>query len=344
MEIKSAEELITMFPQAVGIKEQIDKVSKEYPFMVSDYYARLIDWNDKNCPIFLQAIPNEKELDDQKLTNDPLAEEKYSKGKCIVHRYYDRVLFLVTDTCFSYCRHCTRKRMVGRQTPFTIDDWDEGIEYIKKHPQIRDVILSGGDPLTLSDGDIEYLISELHSIAHIEIIRIGTRTIVTNPKRFTPSLIKILKKYKPIWINTHFNHPKEITFLASKTIDRIIDAGIPIGNQTVLLKGINDNEEILLELFKKLVQNRVRPYYLYHCDVAKGVNHFRTNIQDGMKIYNNLLNRTTGFAIPKYVIDLPNGGGKVPVSLDYLCFIDNETILIRNYEGRSFEYKNPIVK
>ena len=327
----------------------ISRVTKVFPMAVTPYYASLIDWEDENDPIRMQCIPDERELiSGQGEMEDPLREESYSPMPAIVHRYPDRVLFLVTMKCSTYCRHCTRKRKVGdRNAEITAEDIRNGIEYIRKHEEIRDVLISGGDPFTLVDHALDRILGAVRAIPHVEVIRIGTRTPVVLPQRITESLAGILKKYHPLWINTHFNHPKEITPESEKALARLADAGIPLGNQTVLLKGVNDSPEILEELFHLLVKNRVRPYYLYHCDYSRGIQHFRTPVRRGIEILEKLIGYTSGFAIPLYVVDVAGGGGKIPLLPNY-CIEETDTgMTLRNFEGNIYhveqeqEYRVP---
>lgn len=327
----------------------ISKVTDVFPMAVTPYYASLIDWGDDRDPIRMQCIPDERELlSGRGEMEDPLREECYSPTPAIVHRYPDRVLFLVTMECSTYCRHCTRKRKVGdKNAAITPEDIRNGIEYIKKHEEIRDVLISGGDPFTLSDRALDRILGSVREIPHVEVIRIGTRTPVVLPQRITESLVSVLKKYHPLWINTHFNHPKEITTESQKALARLADAGIPLGNQTVLLKGINDSPETLRELFHVLVKNRVRPYYLYHCDYSRGIQHFRTPVHKGIEILEKLIGFTSGFAIPLYVVDVAGGGGKIPLLPNYCIEASDTGMTLRNFEGNIYhveqdqEYREP---
>jgi len=320
-------------------KRDISVCLNNFRMAITPYYASLMDPKDPKCPIRMQAIPtiNEMKVLPYEMA-DPLDEERDSPVKNIVHRYPDRVLFLVTRMCSMYCRHCTRRRTVGEED-FAIsdDEIDTAVDYIAKNEAIRDVLISGGDPLTLDDGRLERIISKLRRIDHVEIIRIGTRVPVVMPMRITPGLLDMLKKYQPIWINTHFNHPKEITPDSAKACTDIVDAGIPLGNQSVLLRGINDNVETMRELLLKLVKIRVRPYYLYQCDLSQGLGHFRTEVEKGIEIINKLQGYISGFAVPKFVIDSPHGGGKIPINPEYVLSADDE-IVMRNYEGRIYTY------
>lgn len=310
---------------------------------ITPYYENLIDWNDENCPIKKQAVPSkQEEINKIDYTSyginieDSLSEEQFSPVPNLIHRYPDRALLLVTNNCFMYCRFCTRKRVTGVECKKR--NLDEAINYIEKNKDIRDVLLSGGDPLTMEDYEIEEILIKLRRIKHVEILRIGTRAPVVLPMRITDSLVLMLKKYQPIWVNTHFNHPKELTIEARIACHKIIDSGIPMCNQSVLLKGVNDNINIFQELCLELIQNRVRPYYLYQCDLGPGMDHFRTRVDIGINIIRQLMQSVTGFAIPTYVIDAPNGGGKIPVNLDYIKEKTKDKIILQNNKGQCFTY------
>jgi len=328
--------------QASRIKQTLSK----FPMSVTPYYLSLINIEDpENDPVFKQSVPSISELTINSYDMaDPLAEDKDKPVEGITHRYPDRVLFLVSNTCSMYCRHCTRKRKVGDidfiPTKATIK---KGIDYIKNTPAIRDILLSGGDPFLLQDSYIDWILTELKKIPHIEIIRIGTRTPVVLPYRITNQLIKVLKKHRdiPLWINTHFNHPRELTASAREALAKLADAGIPLGNQTVLLAGINDCLRIMKTLVHKLVQNRVRPYYIYQCDMSEGLDHFRTPVGKGIEIIEGLIGHTSGLAVPTYVIDAPGGGGKIPVMPNYLISWSTNKVILRNYEGVITTYKEP---
>jgi len=304
----------------------------------------LIDADDyKYDPIFKQSFPNPKELNIKYYDmNDPLHEDKDSPVPGITHRYPDRVLFHVSNTCSIYCRHCTRKRKVG-DIDYIPNKKEilKGIKYIKETPVIRDVLLSGGDPFMLPDEYLDWILEKLKKINHIEVIRIGTRMPVVLPYRITDDLVNILKKYQPIWINTHFNHPREITESSKKALKKLADGGFPLGNQTVLLADINDCPKIIKKLVHKLVQNRVRPYYLYQCDLSEGLSHFRTPVGKGIEIIESLIGHTSGFAVPTYVIDAPGGGGKIPIMPNYLISWSTNKVILRNYEGVITTYKEP---
>ena len=349
-QVRHAVRNIDTVQQVMGIKftpderEQLQKTIDKFPLRITPYYLSLIDANDyKNDPIFKQAFPSPKELivENYEL-NDPLAEDTDSPCSCITHRYPDRVLFLVSNTCAMYCRHCTRKRKVGDVD--SIPDREkiqEGINYIRKNPQIRDVLLSGGDPFMLNDDYLDWILTELGAISHVEVIRIGTRVPVVLPFRITDELVAMLKKHQPLWINLQFNHPKEMTLSAENAVRKLADAGIPLGNQSVLLAGINDCPIIMKTLVQQLVKNRIRPYYLYQCDLSEGISHFRTPVSKGIEIMECLIGHTSGFAIPRYVIDAPGGGGKIPLNPNYLLTWGVGKVVLRNYEGVICTYQEP---
>lgn len=336
--IRTPEELGVFINLSAREKQEIKRAAAVFPMAVTPYYASLIDWHDASCPIRSQCIPSLQELAfSAGEMEDPLHEEAYSPLPGLVHRYPDRVLFLVTLECSTYCRHCTRKRKVGDPAK-ALDrrGIEAGIDYIKSHREIRDVLLSGGDPFCLEDQALEDIIRKIRAIQHVEVIRIGTRTPVVLPQRITDPLVGMLQKYHPLWINTHFNHPREFTPESRQALAKLANAGIPLGNQTVLLKGINDNSGVIKELVHLLVKNRVRPYYLYHCDYSRGIKHFRTSIIAGVDILKSLIGYTSGFAIPTYVVDIPNGGGKVPIFPEYLRSIVDSKVLLNNFEGKSY--------
>lgn len=340
MVLEQLERVINLTDQErEGIKHSL----KFLRMAITPYYASLMDPEDPNCPIRKQAVPTVKELNiSEEEMVDPLHEDVDSPVRGLTHRYPDRVLFLVTDQCAMYCRHCTRRRFAGEtDAPLAREYIDAAIDYIKQNKKIRDVLISGGDPLTLSDERLEEIISRLRSIEHVEIIRIGTRAPVVLPMRITQSLVSMLRKYHPIWLNTHFNHPKEFTADSRKALAMLADSGIPLGNQTVLLRGINDCPRIMKELVHELVKNRVRPYYIYQCDLSRGLSHFRTSVAKGIEIIEYLRGHTSGFAVPTYVIDAPGGGGKIPVGPQYLVSMGEGKVILRNYEGGIFAYKEP---
>ena len=310
---------------------------------ITPYYFSLIDPNDPEDPIRKQAIPTISEMKHSKSEQlDPLCEDADSPVPGLVHRYPDRALLLITDMCAMYCRHCTRRRFAGQcDSHLSLKQIEKGIEYIRNHEQIRDVIISGGDPLLLSTDRLESVIKKLRSIKHVEIIRIGTRIPVVLPQRIDDKLVKMLKKYHPIWINTHFNHYREITPESSKACAKLADAGIPLGNQTVLLKGVNDCVHIMTKLVRKLLSIRVRPYYIYQCDLARGIEHFRTPISKGIEIIEGLRGHTSGLGVPTYVIDAPGGGGKIPMLPNYVISRSYNKVVLRNYEGNLYTYIEP---
>ena len=316
--------------------EEIDTVCRAYPMRIPRYYYSLIQ--EKGDPIWKQSVPSVFELMDEGAPEDPLHEEEDSPVPRLTHRYPDRVLLLITDRCPMYCRFCTRKRMVGRTSTITEKTIAMGIDYIRGHKEIRDVLLSGGDPLMVSDRKLERIISSLRAIRHVEIIRIGTRFPCVLPMRITDSLCAMLKKYHPIYLNTHFNHPREVTPQAKEACERLSNAGIPLGCQTVLMKGVNDDPKILKELMHKLLMMRVRPYYLYQADLTRGTNHFRTRVETGLQVMQSLRGYTTGFGVPQFVIDAPAGGGKIPLMPDYVVKFDEKEIILRNFEGKQYCY------
>ncbi|HPJ56906.1 MAG TPA: lysine 2,3-aminomutase [Kiritimatiellia bacterium] len=326
--------------QRAKLKKTIDR----FPLSITPYYLSLINTEDmENDPVFRQAIPSIHELDVSRADMaDPLHEDKDSPVPLITHRYPDRVLFLISNTCAMYCRHCTRKRRVG-----DIDNIPKkseirrALDYIRHTPRVRDVLLSGGDPLMLSTAYLDWILTELQKIPHVEIIRIGTRIPVVLPYRVTTELVNMLRKHHPLWINTHFNHPREITASSREALAKLADAGIPLGNQTVLLSGVNDCPRIMRSLVQKLVQNRVRPYYMYQCDLSEGLSHFRTPVGKGIEIIESLIGHTSGLCVPTYVIDAPGGGGKIPVMPQYLISWSTNKVILRNYEGVITTYKEP---
>ena len=325
-------------------KNILDNTLGKFPLSITPYYLSLIDTeNYENDPVYKQAFANVQELTVLKTDlEDPLSEEHDSPVPGITHRYPDRVLFHVSNICSMYCRHCTRKRKVGDVDSIpSKEQLKKGIEYIKNTPQIRDVLLSGGDPLMLSDSYLDWLLSEITAIPHVEIVRIGTRMPVVLPYRITNNLIDVLKKYQPLWINTHFNHPREITTSSREALAMLADAGFPLGNQSVLLADVNDCPRIMKNLVHKLVQNRVRPYYMYQCDLSEGLAHFRTPVGKGIEIMESLIGHTSGLAVPTYVIDAPGGGGKIPVAPNYIVSWSTNKVVLRNYEGIITTYNEP---
>jgi len=317
-------------------KELADRLNKLFHIRVNPYYLSLIRY--PGDPIWLQCIPDAVELEDRNAPEDPLNEDADSPVPSITHRYPDRVLFLVTSQCSMYCRFCTRKRKVSDSTKINSKWIQDGIDYIAKHPEVRDIVLSGGDPLMVTDYVLERILSSLRAIPHVEIVRLGTKMPCVLPQRITPKLCKMLKKYHPIFVNTHFNHPWECTPEAEKACAMLADAGCPVGNQAVLMKGVNDDADVMLELHRKLLKMRVRPYYIYQADLTKGTNHFRTPVRKGLEIMDKLRGHTSGLAVPYYVIDAPGGGGKIPLLPQYVLGRNGKDIILRNYKYEIFTY------
>ncbi len=339
--IDQLENLIKLSPE-----EQADVLlaEKRLALGITPYFFNLIDKHDLSCPIRRQVIPRIEETQSMPWErDDPCGEESSSPVPGIVHRYPDRVLFLVTDRCASYCRYCTRSRMVSNATGYDFHpEFERQVAYIREHKEVRDVLLSGGDPLLLNDDKIDEILKRLRQIPHIEMLRIGTRIPIFLPQRITAELCDILKKYHPLFISIHTNHPRELTVESRKALGRLADAGIPLGNQSVLLKGVNDDVVVMKALVQKLLMCRVKPYYLYQCDLVSGSEHLRTSIKKGIEIMIGLRGFTTGYAIPQYVIDAPNGGGKIPINPNYIVSQNDERIILRNYEGKLYEYPEPI--
>jgi lysine 2,3-aminomutase len=321
----------------------IDASKGKMATAITPYFVTLMSRTDPNCPIRRQALPTLEEfhVSPHDLL-DPCAEDENSPVHSLVHRYPDRVLLLVTDKCAVYCRYCTRRRMVGSsENCIKEEELDAAIAYIQATKKIRDVLISGGDPLLLEDDHLERILSKLRKVPHVEMVRIGTRVPVTCPQRITPALTNMLKKYHPLWMSIHFSHPKEITKEVRRSCGLLADSGIPLGSQTVLLRGINDKPSIMKRLMHELLKIRVRPYYIYQCDLAMGTEHFRTPIAVGMNIIEKLRGHTTGYAVPSFVIDAPGGGGKIPVGPTYLISQDKGKMVLRNYQGKVFEYQEP---
>lgn len=319
------------------------KALEHFRMAITPYYLTLIDPNDPNDPVRRQAVPTGDEAyrSPEDLL-DPLEEDGDSPVPGLTHRYPDRVLFLITDMCAMYCRHCTRRRLAGQKDGArTRDQIDDCIDYIRRTPAVRDVLLSGGDALLMSDDRLEYILSELRKIDHVEIIRIGSRTPVVLPQRITPELCEIIKKYHPVWLNTHFNHPNEITPDSKRATAMLADSGVQLGNQSVLLRGVNDCVHVMRKLVNGLAYIRVRPYYLYQCDLSLGLSHFRTPISKGLEIIEGLRGHTSGFCVPTYVVDAPGGGGKIPVMPDYMISQNPDHVVLRNFEGVITTYKEP---
>lgn len=349
-QVRNCIKSVDQFEKLLGIelqekqRKKIELTIKKFPLAITPYYLSLINAEDySNDPIFIQAFPDPAELEiHQNDMADPLAEDQDSPAPGITHRYPDRVLFHVSNVCAMYCRHCTRKRKVGDVDSLPgKSEMEAGLEYIRENPAVRDVLLSGGDPLMLSDEVLDWLLTKLGEIPHVEVVRLGSRMPVVLPYRVTDQLIAMLKKHNPVWLNTHFNHPREITASSRAALARLADAGIPLGNQTVLLAGVNDCPRIMKSLVHKLVQNRVRPYYMYQCDLSEGLTHFRTPIGKGIEIMESLRGHTSGFAVPTYVVDAPGGGGKIPLNPNYLISLSTNKVVLRNYEGVITTYQEP---
>jgi len=319
-------------------KSKAEELDSFFQARVNPYYLSLIRY--PGDPIWMQCVPNPVELEDYDAFEDPLNEDRMSPVPNITHRYPDRVLFLVTSQCGMYCRFCTRKRKVGNSEKISMKNLESAFNYIEQHTEIRDVILSGGDPLMLTDYMLEKILMRLREIPHVEIIRLGTKMPCTLPQRITPKLCNMIKKYHPVYVNTHFNHPWEITPESARACGMLADAGCPVGNQAVLMKGVNDDPDTIKLLMQKLLKIRVKPYYLYMADETKGANHFRTSISTGLKIMDALRGHTSGLAIPYFVIDAPGGGGKIPILPEYVLHHDDEKIILRNYKNEIFVYKD----
>jgi len=324
-------------------RETIGRAADRFPMSITPYYASLMDPTDRCCPIRMQAVPAMQELSVANVDlDDPLAEERDAPVANLTHRYPDRVLLLVSNVCAMFCRHCTRKRRVGDEDhPITRSSIRRAIAYIAKTPEIRDVLISGGDPLLLSDDRLRWILQQVRAIDHVEVVRIGTRTPAVLPQRITPELVEMLREFHPLWINVHFNHPKELTPEAEAALARLADAGIPLGNQSVLLRDVNDCPLVMRDLVHGLVRNRVRPYYIYQCDLSRGIEHFRTPVSKGIEIIEMLRGHTSGFAVPTFVVDAPGGGGKIPVSPNYVLTTGPRRVVLRNYEGRITVYNEP---
>ena len=335
--IEDLEKYMTLTPAE---KEGCYFANRKLAFAITPYFFNLIDRDDPNCPVRRQVIPRREEMDvaPEELL-DPVGEEHSMKVEGLVHRYPDRVLFLVTDRCASYCRYCTRSRLVSNAQDYNFHpEFEQGLQYIEKHPEVRDVLLSGGDPLLLSDRKLDYLLSRLRDIPHVEFIRIGSRIPVFLPQRITPELGEILKKHGPIWISIHVNHPRECTLELKEACERLVYSGVPLGNQSVLLKDVNDDLETMKSLVHRLLMMRVRPYYLYQCDLITGSAHLRSDVKTGIKLIQGLRGHTSGYAIPQFVIDAPNGGGKIPINPNYLKEITDDDVIMSNYEGDEYRY------
>lgn len=341
--ITSLEQLKQVIELNEEESEGVEKCLQVFRMAITPYYASLMDPSDRNCPIRKQAVPNSFELHraGSDMT-DPLHEDVDSPVEGVTHRYPDRILLLVTDQCSMYCRHCTRRRMAGgKDKARSRSQIDAAIDYVRRTPVVRDVLISGGDGLLIGDDLIEYILKELRAIEHVEIIRFGSRVPVVMPQRITDNLCKMLAKYHPIFLNAHFNHPKEINEVSRAACDRLADAGIPLGNQSVLLAGVNDCPELLKKLSHELLKIRVRPYYLYQCDLSQGIEHFRTSVNAGIEAIENLRGHTSGLGVPNFCVDAPGGGGKIPVMPQYLISQSPHRVVLRNFEGGVYSYTEP---
>jgi len=342
--IESLDELKKYIPLTEEEEEGARQCLQTLRMAITPYYLSLIDINDPHDPIRKQAIPTGLEVHKSHADLlDPLHEDGDSPVPGLTHRYPDRALLLITDQCAMYCRHCTRRRFAGQNdSAMPMERIDKAIEYIAKTPAIRDVLLSGGDALLISDEKLESIIKKLRAIPHVEIVRIGSRVPVVLPQRITPELVSMLAKYHPIWLNTHFNHPNEITEESAAACARMANAGIPLGNQSVLLRGVNDCVHVMKELVNKLVTIRVRPYYIYQCDLSMGLEHFRTSVSKGIEIIEGLRGHTSGFCVPTFVVDAPGGGGKIPVMPNYVISQSHNKVILRNFEGVITTYEEPL--
>ena len=341
--VETLEDLKKCIELTAKEEEGIRQSLKTLRMAITPYYLSLIDLENPHCPVRKQAVPTISELHHVSADlEDPLHEDGDAPVPGLTHRYPDRVLFLITDQCSMYCRHCTRRRFAGQSDCESPSERiNKGIEYIAKTPTVRDVVLSGGDALLVSDKMLESIIQRLREIPHVEVIRIGTRTPVVCPQRITDDLVNMLKKYHPVWVNTHFNHPNEITAEAIEACTKLADAGIPLGNQSVLLRGVNDCPQVMKKLVCNLVKIRVRPYYIYQCDLSMGLEHFRTPVSKGIEIIENLRGHISGYAVPTFVVDAPGGGGKIPVMPQYLISQSPEKVVLRNFEGVITTYTQP---
>ena len=332
--IHTADALARYLP--VNVKS-VYRVIKRFPMRINPYYRGLIQASGD--PVWKQAVPDLEELEGGDLENDPLSENFQSPVPNLIHRYPDRVVFIVSDHCAVYCRHCMRKRYIGKPGSVTAKTIDGGIDYIRSHSEIQDVILSGGDPLMLSDARLEKLLERLRDISHVKIIRIHSRAPCTLPMRITHRLAQTLRRYHPIYINTQFNHPDEVTPEAAEVCNRLADAGIPLGCQTVLLKGVNDDAAVMKRLLRRLLAIRVKPYYIHHADPVEGTGHLRTSIRTGLDIMRELRGYLSGPGVPYYMVDLPGGGGKIPLLPEYVEKVTEDLLIVRNFEGKLYEYK-----
>ncbi|HHX94267.1 MAG TPA: glutamate 2,3-aminomutase [Clostridia bacterium] len=321
--------------------EEIDRVSQQFRWAASPYYVSLMDPDDPECPVRKQAVPSILELSDDNGTEDPMNEEYTSPAPCITRRYPDRLIINVTNQCAMYCRHCQRRRNIGEvDEPKSMLELEAAIKYIADNPEIRDVLITGGDAFMLGEEKLEWLLSKLHRIDHVEIVRFGTRTLVTMPQRITDDLCAVLEKYPPIYVNTQFNHPREITKDVHRAAEKLVKAGVPLGNQTVLLRNINNNPHIMKKLNHELLKARIKPYYIFHAKAVKGTSHFITKVETGIEIMEKLRGFTSGLAIPEYIVNAPGGYGKIPMQPMYRISAGSDYIMIRTWEGKTIKYNN----
>ncbi len=335
---------LPFIPQNPEYRDRLKKVAEVFPIRINAYFASRI--RSAEDPLWKQVVPTAEELDDflsagDALESDPLREERDMPVPELVHRYPDRVLLMINNHCPIICRFCTRKRKIGFPGLVTRDTLRQGIEYIARHPEVRDVVMSGGDPLLVPDRELERILSALREIPHLDIIRLGTRVPGTLPDRITPQLCGMLRKYHPLYANLHFNHPDEITPEVERACNMLADAGLPLGSQTVLLKGVNDDTEVMKKLMHKLLKIRVKPYYIYQADLTMGTDHFRTTVEKGLEILKGLMGHTSGMAVPYYVIDTPGGGGKVRLLPDTVIRYSRDEVVVTNFEGKTYRYPQP---
>jgi len=342
--VRTLEQLEQMLVLAPDEREALAERGQMLPVGITPYYMSLVSRHDPQQPLRRTVIPTSAEFDRAPgEADDPLGEDGHSPVPGLVHRYPDRVLLLAHDFCSTYCRYCTRSRVVGHGEIVSSEQrLQMAFDYIRRTPTVRDVLVSGGDPLTLAEDRLDWILSNLRAIPHVEFLRIGSKVPAVLPQRITPQLCRTLRKYHPLWISLHFTHPDECTPETHTACTRLADAGIPLGSQTVLLKGVNDNVETMKQLIHKLLMMRVRPYYLYQCDPISGSSHFRTSVSKGLEIIEGLRGHTTGYAVPTYVIDAPGGGGKIPLQPNYVVGRDADDLLIRNYEGHTYRYPDPV--
>jgi len=342
--ITHVDQLRGWFPLTPSEEAAAQRIQGRLVMAIPPYWMSLIDPQDPNCPIRRQSIPTMEEFEIREHDRlDPCGEDGDMPVPGLVHRYPDRVLFLVTEQCAMYCRHCTRRRLVGTTSRGLMSsaNYEATFAYLRAHTEIRDVLISGGDPLMLTESRLETILRSLREIPHLEFIRIGSRTPVTMPQRVTPEFCDLLKRYKPIWMSLHFCHPKEVTPRLKQAMDMLADSGVPLGSQTVLLRGLNDDPAVMKKLMHELLKVRVRPYYIYQCDPAQGISHFRTSVESGVNIIESLRGHTTGYAVPTFVVDGPGGGGKIPVSPNYVVSYEDGVVTLRNYAGELYTYHEP---